>query len=111
MKIEKQDYNDVTVISLQGEFDVDSTELLQRMVTEVISTRKNGVVIDFGNVEFIDSAGLEQLLWTRDYCDENMSQLRIAGLNENCREILYITRLDGEFDCYSELSDAVKSFA
>jgi anti-sigma B factor antagonist len=111
MKIEKQDYNDVTVISLQGEFDVDSTELLQRMVTDIISESKNGVVIDFSNVEFIDSAGLEQLLWTRDYCDENMSQLRISGLNENCREILYITHLDGEFDCYSELADAVKSFA
>ena len=59
----------------------------------------------------IDSAGLETLLWTRDYCDENNSQLRLAGLDENCSKILEITRLDKEFDSYAELAEAVKSFA
>ena len=62
-------------------------------------------------VGFIDSQGLEQLLWLQDYCSENKSQLRLAGLDETCEKILGITRLDSKFDCYVELSGAVKSFA
>ena len=45
-------------------------------------------------VGFIDSEGLELLLWIKDYCGENNCQLRIAGLDENCAKILEVTRLD-----------------
>jgi len=35
----------------------------------------------------------------------------LAGLDENCARILEITQLASEFDCYAELTQAVKSFA
>jgi len=63
------------------------------------------------NVGFIDSIGLEKLLWARDYCNENNAQLKLAGLDENCSKILELTRLEDEFDRYNELAEAVKSFA
>jgi len=64
-----------------------------------------------GRLAVIDSKGLEQLLWARDYCNENTRELRLAGLDENCLRILEITRLANEFAHYAELSEAVKSFA
>ena len=57
-----------------------------------------------------DGAGLEQLLWLRDYCHENTRQLKLAALDESCAKIMEITRLAGQFDIYIELSQAVKSF-
>jgi len=111
MKIETQDYNNVTVVELQGELDADVVELLQKTISDIVSAGKSGVVLDMSQIGFIDSKGLEQLLWCRDYCDENKCQLRLAGLDENCVKILEITRLDNEFDKYAELSEAVKSFA
>ena len=111
MKIKTQDYNDVTVVELQGELDGEFTELLKNTITEIIVTHKAGIVIDMSNVGFIDGEGLEQLLWVRDYCSENNCQLRLAGLDENCEKILEITRLGNEFDRYAELAEAVKSFA
>lgn len=60
---------------------------------------------------FIDSQGLETLLWARDHCIESDCQLRLAGLDENCSKILEVTRLKNEFDTYDELAGAVKSFA
>ena len=62
-------------------------------------------------VGFIDSEGLENLLWARDYCNENNCQLHLAGLDESCAKILEITRLDKQFHCYAELAEAVNSFA
>ena len=111
MRIRTQDYNNVTVIEMQGELDADFAEQLQSTISDVITTNKTGIVLDMRAVGFIDSKGLEQLLWARDYCNENKRGIRIAGLDENCAKILEITRLENEFDRYAELSEAVKSFA
>ncbi len=111
MRVKTQDYNDVTVVELQGDLDCDFTEMFQNTVTEIVKKSKAGIVLDMSNVGFVDGEGLEQLLWLRNYCSENGCQLRLAGLDENCRKILEITRLDNEFDRYAELTEAVKSFA
>ena len=111
MRIKKQDYNDVTVVELQGEFDDEFTEMFQNSITGIVATRKVGIVLDMSDVGFIAGAGLEQLLWARNYCNDNTCQLRLAGLDENCVKILEVTRLENEFDRYSELAEAVKSFA
>ncbi|MHC4741961.1 MAG: STAS domain-containing protein [Planctomycetota bacterium] len=111
MRINRQDYNDVTVVELQGELDGDIAELFRDTITEIISKDRAGIVMDMSGVGFIDSLGLEQLLWAKDYCSENRCELRLAGLDENCRKIMEITRLEGEFDHYAELAKAVKSFA
>ena len=111
MKIKTQDYNDVTVVELQGELDGDSIKMLRKNITDIVARQRSGIVLDMSEMGFIDSEGLEQLLWVRDYCSENNCQLRLAGLDENCAKILEITRLENEFDRYTELAEAVKSFA
>lgn len=111
MKIRTQNYNDVAVVELQGELDSDSIELFQNAIAGIIAAHKTGIVLDMSNVGFIDSAGLEQLLYVRDYCNENDSQLRLAGLDETLTKILEVTRLEDGFERYAELAEAVKSFA
>ena len=111
MKLRTQDYNDVTVAELQGELDGESKDLLQNTITDIVAARKTGIVLDMSKVGFVDSEGLEKLLWARDYCHQSNCQLRLAGLDETIAKILEITRLENEFDCYAELAHAVKSFA
>ena len=111
MRINTQDYNGVTVIDMQGDLDVDSVEQLRTSAVDNVARSRAGLVLDMKAVGFIASKGLEQLLWLRDYCNENKCELRLAGLDENCLKILEITRLASEFDCYAELAEAVKSFA
>ena len=110
MKVKTQDYNDVTVVELQGELDSDVVEIFKNNIVDIISKNKKKIVLDMSGVVFIDSQGLEQLLWARDYCDQNRRELRLAGLDENCMRILEITRLENEFDHYAELTEAVMSF-
>ncbi len=111
MKVRTQDYNDVAVVELQGELDNESIELFQNTITDVIAAHKAGIVLDMSDVGFIDSAGLEQLLCVREYCNENDCQLRLAGLDETLTKILEVTRLENEFERYAELAEAVRSFA
>jgi len=111
MKVKTQDYNDFIIVQLQGELEGDVVELFQNTITNIVGEPKAGIVLDMSDVEFIDSRGLEQLLWSRDYCNQNKRQLRLAGLDENCKRILEITRLGNEFDHYAELAQAVRSLA
>ena len=109
MKIRTQDYDKVTVVELQGEFDIEFSGLFENTVKDIVSKGVEGIVIDMTDVGFIDSVGLEQLLWARDYCSENNCHLKLAGLDEDCEQIFQVTRLENEFDRYAELAEAVKS--
>ena len=111
MRVKTQNYNNVTVVELQGEFDADFADMFQNTITDIIAAHQAGIVVDMRGVPFVDSRGLESLLWARDYSSENNCQLKLAGLDENCKKILEITRIGKEFDRYSELAEAVKSFA
>ena len=111
MRVNTQNYNNVTVIELQGEIDAEVTDLLKDTVTETVSKQRMGVVLNMSDVGFVDSQGLELLLWVRDYCRRHRTPLKLAALDENCATILEITRLQNEFDRHAELAEAVKSFA
>jgi anti-anti-sigma factor len=111
MRIPWQNYNDVTVVELRGDVDGETVEPLRSAITEIIAGQRAGIVLNLSEADFIDSQGLELLLWVRDYCRQNRVSLRLAGLTENCTTILEITRLQDEFDCHAELAEAVKSFA
>ena len=111
MKINKQDYNDVTVVELHGEFEAEYCDMFEKNITEIIASKRKSIVLDMNDISFIDSKGLEQLLWARDFCNSSSGQIKLAGLDENCSKILEITRLSNELDIYAELAGAVKSFA
>jgi anti-anti-sigma factor len=110
MKINHQDYNDVTVAELRGEFVEEYCKMFQDTMSELVRRQISGIVLDMSKMPFIDSSGLGMLLWLRDYCHENKSQLKLAALDDNIKKILEVTRLDSKLDRYEELSEAVKSF-
>jgi len=111
MRINTQNYNDVTVIELQGEVDGDVTDSVKDTITSVVAGSRMRIVLDMSNVSSIDSQGLELLLWVRQYCQQNKTQLKLAGLEENIEKILEITGLQTDFDRHTELAEAVRSFA
>jgi anti-anti-sigma factor len=111
MRINTQNYNDVTVLELQGEIDGDIADLMKDTVTSTVAGTRTRIVLDMSNVNSIDSQGLELLLWVRQYCRQNKTQLKLAGLDENLEKILEITGLQTDFDRHTELAEAVRSFA
>ena len=67
-------------------------------------------MIDFRNVPLIDSKGLEFLLDLANRLRESGGSLRIANVNELCKEILAITELDQVIAVYEDLDGAGRSF-
>ena len=110
MKIESQKYNDVVVLQLQGEFTAETLKTLETETSNAFASRVSGIVLDMSKVVFMDSQALEYLVDLCEKCRENTRQFKIAGLDETCAKILELTRLLPQFDTYTELTEAVKSF-
>lgn len=110
MKVKTQSYNDVIVVELHGELVAEYVQQFKDAIAETMLEKPGGIVLDMSKVGFIDSLGLEELLSLRDECNSKSCQLKLAGLDENCRKIFVVTRLENQLDTYEELAEAVKSF-
>ncbi len=110
MNIRCEDYDHVTVVGIAGEFNSDATRYSFRSrSTSCCSVKVRFFVIDLEQTNFIDSKGLESLLWVQQQCDENLGQVRLCKPDDTCRKILQVTRLDGRFDVFADVTEAVKT--
>ena len=108
--IRTDQYSRTCVLSVEGDLAGEDAATARRIIEDVLSQAKvTGVVIDFGKVEFIDSAGLESLLWTSRQCEGAGKRLKLVSLDEHCRKILEVTRLSSHFECYSDVAAAMKN--
>jgi anti-anti-sigma factor len=111
MKVNIQEHTSVIVVKLNGDLTVHSTEQLKTTVTDLVAIHRKAMVFDMCDVGFIDSEGLELLLWIRDYLRLSLISFRLVGLSQYCAKILEITRLEAEFTCSEDISKAIKSLA
>ncbi len=66
-------------------------------------------VIDLEKSSFIDSEGLEALLWIKRKCEDLFGQLKLAAADENVKKILEITRLSHCFESANDVPTALKT--
>jgi anti-anti-sigma factor len=109
MNIKCEDYDHVSVVGITGELTADSCDILRRHVEERFARRIVFYVLDLEYTTFIDSGGLETLLWIQEQCEEQLGHVRLCKPDETCRKILQITRLDGRFDVFADVAEAVKT--
>jgi len=109
MNIRCEDYDHVTVVGMSGEFTTDSVDVFRKSIEERLERKVRFFVVDLEQTTFIDSKGLESLLWLQEQCDENLGQVRLCKPDETCRKILSVTRLDSRFDVFSDVTEAVKT--
>ena len=109
MSVRCEDYDHVTVVTVGGEFNADATESFRKQIDERLERKVRFFVIDLQQANFIDSKGLESLIWVQEQCDERLGQVRLCNPDDTCRKILQVTRLDGRFDVFADVTEAVKT--
>ncbi len=110
MNISCEEYDQVAVIGIDGELSADTLEVFKSTIRENLKIGHLFFVIVFDKISFIDSQGLEALLWLKDEAESKQGQVKLAGLDETQAKILAMTRLDRSFDIHREIVQAVKSF-
>ena len=68
------------------------------------------IVLDLGNLGFIDSAGLGALIAARTSVVNRGAGIKLANLTKKIRDALTITKLVTVFDVYDSVEAAVNSY-
>ena len=110
MPLKCDQYNQVCVISLDGDFSGEQIQSARNSFEEKVD-REHIIdfVVDFEKSEFMDSQGIELLLWMKRKCEDLFGQFKLVALDENLRKILEITRLEQRFECHNDLTSALKT--
>jgi anti-sigma B factor antagonist len=103
---------DVTILQMSGRlvmFEGDS--ILKQTVDELVRQGRTKLLIDLGEVNYIDSAGIGMLIAKYLSVRRKGGDLKLLHLNTRGLLVLTITRLLNVFETFETEDAALRSFA
>jgi anti-sigma B factor antagonist len=89
-------------VRVWGEVDVQTSPVLDEQLQSVLDQGPSSVVVDLGEVTFLDSTGLSVLIAGLKRCQAAGGSLRVVAPQPNVRRVLEITGLTEAFDLAPE---------
>jgi anti-sigma B factor antagonist len=111
LQLVEKETGGVTVLELSGRVTLgEESNQLRTKIKELLAQGKKRLVLDLGNVSYIDSAGLGTLVAGYTSSQSQGAAMKLANLTRRFREQLNITKLVTVFDVYDSESEAIESF-
>ena len=111
MQIQERTVGSVTILDLKGKLiHGGGDQLLRDKIHSVLHQGCKNVVINLGEVEYIDSAGLGEIVSSLTTMRRDGGSIKLLNLTKRVQDILSITKLLTLFDTFSSQNDVVKSF-
>ena len=101
--------DDVPILTLSGRLDASAAPGIATWLEETVQGQPSNIVVDLGNVTFIDSTGLAILVKGMRRCRQQGGELVLCGLQQPVRVIFELTRLDQAFGIFSTDVEALAS--
>src|SRR5258705_5493895 len=89
------------VIPLEGEIDLHISPRITTTLNAALKAKPRNLVIDMGNVSYIDSSGLAVLIEAMQKVEKYGGRVAVAGLQENVQPNFEIVSLYQEFRNYT----------
>ncbi len=106
LSTEKPD-KECAVVKAQGEIDLDSSHILKSEIRGLLDAGYTLIVLDLGNVRFIDSSGLGALVVSLKAAAEHGSSIRLACAQPSVEKVLKLTGLDRVFIMGASVDEAL----
>jgi len=111
LRIVEREAGGVTVLELEGRIVLgEESNAFRERVKTLLAAGKTKIVLNMGNVTYIDSAGLGTLVASHQSARTQGATLRLAQLGQKFMELLQVTKLLTVFDVYPTEAEAIKSF-
>lgn len=102
---------DVAVLELKGTITLGSGDITMRdRIKELLGQGKKKIAIDLGEVSFMDSTGLGELVAAYTTARHQQATLKLVKLTKKIKDLLAITQLAAVFETYDTLDEALASF-
>jgi anti-sigma B factor antagonist len=90
MEVTMTEYNDVTIVTLKGEFGGDSADIVQDALNGCVRPRCK-IVLDLDAVPFLSSAGLRVLLVTYRDVQAQEGHIVLARVEQHLQHVMDAT--------------------
>jgi anti-anti-sigma factor len=110
LSLEVRNCGDVIVVHCQGRIVYrDEALALSQMASEFLRDG-NKVVLDLSGVNYIDSAGIGELVLLHTRAHGQKAEMKYASPSPLVRQVLGLTNLDSVLEVHPSLGDALAAF-
>lgn len=106
MDIIKSSRGNTPILQLKGRFDAHEIAPVRVWFNEQFEAGQIHLVVNLGEVNFIDSSALSTLVQGLKHCREKGGELSLCVLQQPVRVIFELTRLDKAFSIYADEESA-----
>src|SRR5260370_32761851 len=112
LSINTRHLSSVTILDLDGRITLgEGTGMLREAVKEVLARGEKSILLNLGQVSYIDSAGLGELVGCSTTVRNAGGRLKLMQLQKKISDLLQITKLHTVFEVIDDEAKAVASFA
>lgn len=103
--------SDITVLAPRGDVDMTASPVLRQALREAQSDSQERLIIDLGEVGYMDSSGVATLVEAMKRAKAQHTLLVLCNMNERVRAIFEIARLDKYFPIVDSIEAARRAEA
>jgi len=112
VKLTVRQVGDVSVIDVAGRITLgEGSSALRDTVREMVGKGQKKLLLNLGDVSYIDSSGIGELVSGFTTVTNSGGQLRLVNLQKRVKDLLQITKLYTVFEVHDDEAAAVRSFA
>jgi anti-sigma B factor antagonist len=112
LKITMRETADATILDMSGRVTLgEGLGDLRDSIREALSGTRKNIVLNLGEVSYIDSSGLGQLIGSYASVRERGGQMKLVNLQKKVVDLMQITKLLTVFETYNSETAALASFA
>jgi anti-sigma B factor antagonist len=112
IKLNTRQVGDVTVLDLAGRITLgEGSSTLRDSLKELVAKGEKKVLLNLGDVTYIDSSGIGELVSGFTTVTNQGGSLKLLGLNKRVKDLLQVTKLYTVFETFEDEAEAVRSFS
>ncbi|WP_131742427.1 STAS domain-containing protein [Actinomadura roseirufa] len=105
--VEHREEHGLTVVKISGEIDVFTSPRLREALLDIIDNGGPHLLVDLGEVTFLDSTGLGVLVGIYHRLRARDGSMSFVGANDRVRRVFHVTQLTKIFVLHPSLEDAI----
>lgn len=102
------DGNSVVILKPTGRLDITTAWQFRLKLQECIAKQSHHVVVNLGEVNFIDSSGLTSLVAGMRDADKVRGSFRICDVHPEAKLVFEVTMMDSVFEIFDSEEDALE---
>lgn len=111
LKIATRQVDGVTILDMSGRITLgEGSVQLRETVRDLLHKGQKRILLNLGNVNYIDSSGLGEMASALKAVSEQGGTIKLLNLTQKVHDVLQITKLYTVFDVKDDEAKAIASF-